>query len=216
MTTTLEMEHPYVPDTQTSDRADIYDIEVRPSGSRDAIPTSGLWPTVYAPDPDFQQHVAANVSMQIFGLVDRSQPKGRVYLVRTLGQCPRQAKPTPLPIPIVQQAKHEEHRRYLQRVSTEGKPPPITRATAKKSWNLWLSVRKAIGPFLPIPSAGTGPDGIMFYSWDKGDHHLEAEIFPDRDMEFFYRNRRTGELWGEDYAGGDLPSGLLDKLSLFV
>lgn len=69
---------------------------------------------------------------------------------------------------------------------------------------------------MPIPSAGTGPDGVMFYSWDKDQHHLEAEIFPDRDAEFFYRNRQTEDLWGEDYAGGPLPDGLLEKLLLFL
>lgn len=218
MTIMFEADHFYTPDTHSSERTGNYAIKVRRSGSRSVIPTSGLSqrPTVDVPVPDFQQQFAAKVWKQSFGLIDRSQPKSRVYLVKSSGQCPHQILPTPGLPSVEQQAKHEEHRQYLQRVSTEGKPPPITRATAKKSWDLWLAVRKAAGSSLPIPSAGTGPDGVMFYSWDKGDHHLEAEIFPDRDTEFFYRNRRTGDLWGEDHAGGALPAVLLDKLSLFV
>ena len=217
MTTTFET-GVYIPDTHSSERTGIYDIEARHSGHREEVLSSGLSqrPTVDATVPDIQQQFAAAVLEQIFGLVDRSQPRSRVYLVKSLGQCPRQAQPTPRPPIIKHQAKHEEHRQYLQRVSTEGKPPLIARVTAKKSWDLWLALRIAAGPRLPIPSAGTGPGGVMFYSWDKGDHHLEVEIFPNRDTELFYRNRRTGELWGEDYAGGALPTDLLAKLSLFV
>ena len=218
MTTTLEAVHHNIPDTHSSGRAGNYDIEVRPSGGHGVIQTSGLsqWPTVNAPVPDFRQLFAAEVLGQMFGLVDCSQIKSRVYLLKSLAPYPSQLPPAPRPPSVEEQARYEEHRQFLQRVSTEGKPPLITRATAKKSWDLWLAVRKAAGPFLPIPSAGTGPDGVLFYSWDKGAHHLEAEIRPDRDTEFFYRNRSTGRLWGEDHAGGALPADLLDKLSLFV
>jgi hypothetical protein len=111
---------------------------------------------------------------------------------------------------------HRVHREYLRRVSSDGRSPLITPATARKSWDLWLAVRNAVGSSMPVPSAATGPDGVMFYSWDNGEHHLEAEIFPDRDTEFFYRNRSTGELWGEDYSGGSLPAELLGMLKLFL
>jgi len=179
------------------------------------IQTSALSPrpTEYALGQDFQQQSAIEVRTDIFGKIKGRQVK-QVYLV-SFGQPPAFA-PTPAPPSIEQHARHEQHKQYLQRVSTEGNPPPITRATARKSWDLWQAIRKAAGPSLPIPSAGTGPQGVMFYSWDKGDHHLETEIFPDRDTEFFYRNRQTGELWGEDYSGGALPAGLLEKFSLFV
>ena len=57
----------------------------------------------------------------------------------------------------------------------------------------------------------------MFYSWDKGRHHLELEIIPGKVAEFFYRDRETGTLWGEDYTIGDvLPSEGVDKLELFI
>jgi hypothetical protein len=203
----FEEDRLYISDTHSSERPNIYDIKVRQIGSHGKM---------YASDPDLQQQFAAKVSSRLFGLVDHTQPKSRVYRVKSLDQCAGQAALTPCTSTVEQQAKHHEHKQYLQRVSTEGIEPSITRATAKKSWDLWLAVRKAAGSSLPVPSAGTGPDGVMFYSWDKGEHHLEAEIFPDRDTEFFYRNRRTGELWGEDHEGGALPVGLLEKLSLFV
>lgn len=219
MTTTFEAGRLYIPDTHSAACVGAYDIKVRPWGGQEAmILTSGLpqRATVYVPVPDFQQQCHANVLGHAFGRVERVRTVGRVFLVRPFGQCRRQPDAAPRRPSAEQQAKHQEHREYLQRVATERKPPLITQATAKKSWDLWLAVRKATGYSMAVPSAGTGPDGVMFYSWDKGEHHLEAEIFPDRDVEFFYRNRRTGELWGEDYAGRRVPDGLTEKLLLFV
>lgn len=116
--------------------------------------------------------------------------------------------------------QHQEHLSYLKRVSTEGSPPLITRETAQAAWIAWiawLAVWQTSGEKMPIPSACTGPDGVMFYSWDKDRHHLELEIFPDKDAEFFYRDRETGEFWGEEYKiCGSLPNELAQYLPLFI
>ena len=70
---------------------------------------------------------------------------------------------------------------------------------------------------MPVPAACTGPDGEMFYSWDRGHHHLELEIIPGKPAEFFYRNRETEELWGEDYiVGNALSAEAIHKLKLIV
>lgn len=101
-----------------------------------------------------------------------------------------------------------EHQEYLQRVSNKGL---ISSEVAATAWDLWLEVQKA-EPSMPVPSAATGPDGVMFYSWDKEEHHLEIEIFPDKN-EFFYRNRETKTTWME--TGEFLPDEFLEKLSFF-
>ena len=74
--------------------------------------------------------------------------------------------------------KHLEHLDYLKRVSTEGNPPPITLGTATSARRAWQAIWQASGFSMPVPAACTGPDGEMFYSWDRGRHHLELEIIP--------------------------------------
>jgi hypothetical protein len=111
---------------------------------------------------------------------------------------------------------HQEHLDYLKRVSTDGTPPPITKATAALARLAWAMIRKASDYRMPVPAACSGPDGQMFYSWDHGKHHLELEIIPGKAAEFFYRDRQSGELWGEDYLIGEpLSSEAIGKLKLF-
>lgn len=211
MTTMLETESFTHVDTHSVKRT-AFDIEVRPIASnRMAIATSAtIQPASTGPVvPDFQHQYGPRTLRRL------DRPQGRFFLVRVVDQSKPQC--SALRTTAGTTEKHQEHRRYLQRVSTEGNPPLITPEVAKKSWNLWLAVRKAIGTAVPIPSAGTGPDGQMFYSWDRGDHHFEAEIYPDRDAaELFYRNRKTNELWGDDYAGGALPREAVEILKMFV
>jgi hypothetical protein len=110
---------------------------------------------------------------------------------------------------------HWEHKNFLTRVST-GERPPITRETASLATMAWHLIWKASDYTMPVPAACTGPDGKMFYSWDHGRHHLELEIIPGQDAEFFYRDRETGQLWGEDYRIGDpLPAEAVAKLRFF-
>ena len=114
-------------------------------------------------------------------------------------------------------AEHEEHLDYLARVSTEGNPPPISPETARQARIAWWAIWAASGTTISVPAACTGPDGVMFYSWDMGQHHLELEIIPDKDAEFFYHDRETGHLWGEDYRiGSPLPPGAAEKIKLLV
>lgn len=69
---------------------------------------------------------------------------------------------------------------------------------------------------LPAPASCSGPDGVMFYSWDRGRYHLEIEILPDDTAEFFYRDRETEEFWGVDIAVGDpIPTKVVEILGLF-
>ncbi len=111
--------------------------------------------------------------------------------------------------------KHMQHREYLNRVSA-GERPSITLETAAKAMKAWNAIWIASGGLMPIPAACTGPDGEMFYSWDRGRHHLELEIIPGQHAEFFYRDRETEQLWGEDYNIGEpLSAEAIQKLQLF-
>lgn len=99
---------------------------------------------------------------------------------------------------------------YLEWVS-------INRDTTRKAQSVWRTLRDTTGRRLPTPSACTGPDGAMFCCWDDGAHHLEIEIFPARPAEYFYRNRETGELAGDEFQPDDsLPAQLVAMLWLFV
>lgn len=76
---------------------------------------------------------------------------------------------------------------------------------------------------LEVPDACPGLRDNFVYTWSKSEHYLECEIFGSGEIEFFYRNRNTGEVWGEDYHINDhgFPDSvydeiLLDKLSYFV
>ena len=133
---------------------------------------------------------------------------------------PAARQPTPAPSPewlasLKALAKHMEHMQYLARVST-GERTPITPETAELARNAWFQIWKASGSRISVPAACTGPDGEMFYSWDRGRHHLELEIIPGEPAEFFYRDRETEDYLGVDYTVGQpLPSGIAAKLGLF-
>jgi len=122
---------------------------------------------------------------------------------------------TPRPAPSASPAMHLEHLQYLVDVSS-GEGAPITRATAMLAHVAWQSIWLASGRAMPVPAACTGPDGQMFYAWDCGRHHLELDIAPGKDAEFFYRDRETDQLWCEDYKiGGSLPDEAVAKLRFF-
>lgn len=104
--------------------------------------------------------------------------------------------------PTIDGRSHVEHLNYLGQVST-GQHPPITPETASLAAKAWHLIWVASGGKMPVPAACTGPDGEMSYSWDRDRHHLELEIIPGKPAEFFYRDRETEQLWGEDYNIGD-------------
>ena len=119
-------------------------------------------------------------------------------------------RPHPLPALVV------EHMDYLRECAADG---VITKGMAWVCARAFIDVWEAAGYALPVPAACSGPDGQMLYSWDRGRHHLELELFPNGDVlgEFFYRDRESGDLWSEEYeAGGDLNPEIVSKLRLFV
>jgi hypothetical protein len=46
---------------------------------------------------------------------------------------------------------------------------------------------------LEVPDACPGNDDNFMYTWSKDEHYLECEIFSNGAIEFFYRDRTSGE-----------------------
>lgn len=157
----------------------------------------------------------------IFGRTHgRSTPDSRMDAMPR-GECPepqpvRAAEPAPAAlIPPKAFTMHMEHLDFLKQVST-GENASISPDMARSANMAWRLIWKASDFKIPVPAAGTGPDGEMFYAWNAGRHHLELEIIAGQPAEFFYRDRETGEYWGEDYdVGSPLPAKIVAKLGLF-
>jgi hypothetical protein len=61
----------------------------------------------------------------------------------------------------------------------------------------------------------------LYLIWDKDEHYLECEVFPDKTLSFSYSNFLTKEDWGEDlkdpiFKELENNSELLEKLLLFI
>ena len=76
---------------------------------------------------------------------------------------------------------------------------------------LWGKLVRSV-PQIRIPQAGPTPDGSFQLVWDRGEHHVEVDVYPEGHLEWFYRNRRTGEVEGADEQIGDLPPLLVKHL----
>lgn len=175
-------------------------------------PESGLRPGGYLP-----RHTT-------LGLGDKVVI-ARIRMDELIEAAPQRPKPQPLKLTAEQLArqllsakaftKHMQHLEYLKRVST-GERALITPETASLAIKAWRMLWLTSGGQIPVPAACTGPDGEMFYSWDRGQYHLELEILPGQPAEFFYRDRITEQFWGEDYTIGEpLPAAVVAKLPLF-
>jgi len=71
--------------------------------------------------------------------------------------------------------------------------------------------------FLEVPDTCPGESDNFMFVWNKGEHYLECEIFGNGAVEFFYKNRFSDEVWGEDTTVDEnLTSDILKKLILFV
>ena len=68
---------------------------------------------------------------------------------------------------------------------------------------------------LRVPVLDVLNEGAML-TWDQGNYHLDAEIFPGQSVEFFFRNRQTGEVWNREFdIVAKLPEDFLVYLRYF-
>jgi hypothetical protein len=88
------------------------------------------------------------------------------------------------------------------------------------SWEVWQGLSKCFaerGVCLEVPDACPGQSDNFMYTWSKTEHYLECEIFGNGAIEFFYKNRKTGEVWGEDTTlEHKFSTATLEKAALFV
>ncbi len=186
MTTTLEGLAPSI-ETWTEPIAPTMELETLRGVSQ-------AGPSTVAPQPEIQEAGGEDLARGLLRISPEAywldiRPGQRVFRldirpgqrqgVRALGEVGRRPTPTPVPSQLISPpaappatdkpfVKHLEHLDYLRRVSTEGNPPPITRETATLARVAWQAIWKVSGFSMPIPAACTGPDGEMFYSWDRG------------------------------------------------
>lgn len=121
------------------------------------------------------------------------------------------------------QAQHRKLLNYLQTLRDEvrhNEESEFTIALLDLAEQVWLSLRdnfQARSEYLEVPDACPGSENNFMYVWSKAEHYLECEIFGNGAVEFFYRNRSTGDNWGEDTTiGYGLSTTIFDKVSLFA
>jgi len=122
-----------------------------------------------------------------------------------------------------QQQRYQNLRVYLDSLKNEARVTGETEFSERVlnlSWSVWerlTSLFQARGQWLEVPDACPGSKNNFMYTWSKSEYYLECEIFGTGEIEFFYRNRNTGEVWGEDTTLDQGFSGdILDKASLFI
>src|SRR5258707_1117103 len=82
----------------------------------------------------------------------------------------------PLPAPSITDADRvREHLDFLDRVAAEGLVP---QRLAERAHEVWARARRESGNRLPRPIFTATEGGPIGLNWDRGEHHLEAEI-PD-------------------------------------
>ncbi|MGG6295236.1 hypothetical protein ACQ4M4_12675 [Leptolyngbya sp. AN02str] len=87
------------------------------------------------------------------------------------------------------------------------------------AWRVWVALREQFEArrlALEVPSACPGSRDNFMYTWSNAEHYFECEIFGSGEVEFFYRNRRTEKVYGEDTTLEDgFSSDTIEKLALF-
>ncbi|WP_026098232.1 hypothetical protein [Kamptonema formosum] len=124
---------------------------------------------------------------------------------------------------ILPQKRCHGVRVYLDSLKKEARVTGETEFSEKVldlSWSVWEKLKnlfEARGQCLEVPDACPGSRDNFMYTWSKAEHYLECEIFGTGEIEFFYRNRKNGAVWGEDTT---LEQGfskeIFDKASLFI
>lgn len=87
-------------------------------------------------------------------------------------------------------------------------------AISKIAWYVWLQI-DSLGLNLEVPDACPNNSGsVTMLTWRSNQHYLECEISDDQ-VDFFYRDRLTGKVWGEDVPLGKTFSiAVIDHLKL--
>jgi len=82
--------------------------------------------------------------------------------------------------------------------------------------NLWSGIQALYGASSPLPTAGPTEDEWLYLAWNSNTHYLEVEFHTDGRVEWFYRDRRTGETEGTETPVPAVPEAVFVRLRSFV
>ena len=119
------------------------------------------------------------------------------------------------------QQRHQRLLDYIQslrsEVNTSGETG-FTLSVLEKADQVWKNLRSVFSSknkCLEVPDACPGYNDNFMYTWSKGEHYLECEIFGSGEVEFFYRT--NNDVWGEDIKiGQDFSTAIIEKVALFT
>ncbi len=86
--------------------------------------------------------------------------------------------------------------RYLDSLARPGGPCDIEHVAAVRA--IWSELLRFLGAELRIPRTQPTAEGGVLLAWDLGSEHLELEVFPDRSLHWFYRDRKTNHFEGSN------------------
>ncbi|QKQ75563.1 hypothetical protein [Nostoc sp. TCL240-02] len=119
--------------------------------------------------------------------------------------------------------RHQGLRTYLDSLRLRANSTGIdgfTISVLDTAWQTWEKLKEYFsskGLSLEVPDACPGESDNFMYTWSKGEHYLECEIFGNKEIEFFYQNRNTSEVWGEDTTlEQEFSAAVLEKAALFA
>lgn len=117
--------------------------------------------------------------------------------------------------------KHLKLLDYIQSLRSEviaGTETEFTLLVLETAQQVWEELRRIFSSqnkCLEVPDACPGYQDNFMYTWSKGEHYLECEIFGNGAVEFFYRN--NNDVWGEDInIGQEFSIEIIEKVALFA
>lgn len=82
--------------------------------------------------------------------------------------------------------------------------------------DLWRTLSFRLGIGLPVPLTQTTDEAIQL-AWENGRHYFDVEIYPDGSLEWFYRDRESGEVEGtEDERSMKPTNAFFNRLNLIT
>lgn len=120
--------------------------------------------------------------------------------------------------------RHQELQSYLDSLRAEVKSTlqaEFTESVIDIALQVWEKLRSYFisnGLCLEVPDACPGQRDNLMYTWSKGEHYFECEMFGSGEVEFFYRNRiDSSKVWGEDTTlEQEFSTTIFDKAALFA
>lgn len=158
----------------------------------------------------------------VYNLAEPVRPRAHYPISNKSENLPRTRKKVEATNPY--QQRSQGLRLYLDSLKNEVRitgEVEFSEKVIELSWSVWEAIKSQLlevkGLHLEVPDACPGAKDNFMYTWSKAEHYLECEIFGTGEIEFFYRNRNNGQVWGEDTTLEQaFSTDILDKASLFI